>query len=79
MHHVPHRELGYAVRLIVFLAALYVGAYYAIVTSGPEGLSRYLVEYRIGGNWAESFFAPMHELDLTIRPSWWQGGRVSTK
>jgi hypothetical protein len=35
MRHFPLRELGYAIGIVVLLAALYVGAYYAMVSRGP--------------------------------------------
>jgi hypothetical protein len=72
MRHFPLREIGYAIGFVVLMAALYVGAYYGMVTKEQFGRGRnFVVDYRIGGEWAESFFAPMHQIDREIRPATW--------
>jgi hypothetical protein len=86
MRHFPLRELGYALGFIVLLAALYVGAYYALseredrtylmVMRHIERMERTapkvsMVNYRYGGELAVAFFAPIHEVDRKFRPDWW--------
>jgi hypothetical protein len=88
MRHFPVREPGYAIGFIVVLAALYVGAYYAMVITRSQYLDRYMLslkvstkgppiyrvapEYRFGGDAAVRFFAPMHDIDTRLRPSIWE-------
>jgi hypothetical protein len=71
MRHVPLRELGYALGFLAILAALYVGAFYALVEI--EDQHRFLVpvhatdscvhlvtvRYRIEGNFTRQMFDPM--------------------
>jgi hypothetical protein len=74
------KELGYAIVFVVLLAAMYVGAYYAMVQREEiDVLLRYRppsirahVAYRFGGEAAHSMFSPMHEIDRYIRQDWWK-------
>ncbi|PHS19026.1 MAG: hypothetical protein COA78_01290 [Blastopirellula sp.] len=58
----------------------YAGGYYANVrrttlfACGPTtcGSSIAFVEYRYGGQWSVSVFAPAHEVDKVIRPWYWK-------
>jgi hypothetical protein len=69
----PWKELGYAVGFVVFLAALYVGSYYATVEKGVWMVNTTCwVEYRFGDEWAKWFFSPIHFLDGEIRPKFWE-------
>ena len=84
MKHLPLQECAYAIVVLVVLAAIYGGAYLAIMqrddylTSGvsltpaPYVVYPYVV-YRIGGEWSETFFAPAHEVDRCLRPDLWEG------
>jgi hypothetical protein len=77
MRHFPLRECGYALGVVVLLAAIYVGSYYATVQPKyfrmPPGDRACLVEYRLDDEgWLKVFFAPMHDLDRQIRPEWWE-------
>jgi hypothetical protein len=69
------KNLGYAVGCGALLAALYAGVYYALVERIDyqliAGFQSHVVRYRIGEEWSESIFAPMHDLDRKIRPGWW--------
>ena len=71
MKHLPLRECGYAIVVVVVLLALY-GAYLAMVQR-----SRHLWNsrpiYRFGDEQARCFFAPAHEIDRRLRPDFWQG------
>lgn len=71
------RYSGYAIGFIVILAAIYVGAYYAMVErvqiGGRSGrMSIFIVHYRGDYRWVESFFAPMHAVDQSFRPKFWE-------
>jgi hypothetical protein len=77
MRHVPLRELGYAVGFLGILAAIYVGAFYALAEYGPpfevdpppipERHRLVGVTYRVGGDFAERFFEPILMLDFRLR------------
>lgn len=78
MKHLPIRECGWAALVLVVLAGLYVGGYYAnvvrveLLLGSRSGHSVVNVRvYRVGGTWAEAFFAPMHAIDRQIRPAYW--------
>ncbi|MGY8769689.1 MAG: hypothetical protein ACKVH8_14825 [Pirellulales bacterium] len=66
--------------LILSPPVAYAGGYYANVkrtalfTCGPStcGSSIAYVEYRCGGEWSETVFAPAHEVDKIIRPWYWK-------
>jgi hypothetical protein len=82
LRHLPLRELGYAVGFLVLLAALYVGAYFATVERSLFGAGinadwpdqPWLPWYpRIESEWTHPFFAPMHVVDLKLRPDYWDG------
>jgi hypothetical protein len=83
MRHMPIRELGYAIAFLIVVATLYAGAYFAMVErtefrftgsplAFPSGDEYSFVEYRFGGDAAQSFFAPMHAVDRLLRPKLWQ-------
>jgi hypothetical protein len=74
MKHLPLRECGYAIAFIVALVLLYGGAYLAMMTYEDIGSGRRIVilEYRFGGERAEYFFAPAHEIDRRLRPDLWR-------
>jgi hypothetical protein len=59
----------------VLLAALYIGAYYAMVDRivfPSEG--RWGARYPFGDEALTSFFAPIHRLDRdNLRPGYWRG------
>jgi hypothetical protein len=72
------RVLAYAFGFIVLLAALYVGAYYALVEKRGEpffpGTMRpgeFSAFYRINADWPQDVFRPIHELDRLLRPGYW--------
>jgi hypothetical protein len=77
MRHLPLREFGYAVGFLVLLAALYVGAYYAMVEPTPlpimmgVGPWRMNANYRFGGESSAAFFSPLEELDRRFFPGRW--------
>jgi hypothetical protein len=77
MGHFPLRELGYAIGFVVLVAAIYVGAYYAMVERSGLRYIRtanqvpwFLPSYPMIES-TYSFFAPMHEIDLRFRPDYW--------
>lgn len=73
MRHFPLRELGYAIGFVLLLVAIYVGSYYAMVVRVDWRMNTTCwVEYRFGGEWADRFFSPMHDLDRRFRPEWWE-------
>jgi hypothetical protein len=84
MRHFPLRELGYAISFLVLLAALYVGAYYAMVER-TEHIHGFMIgigmrdpptvklKYRYGGEWSMAFFYPAHDIDRRLRPDLWRG------
>ena len=79
MRHFPLRELGYAIGVIVVSAALYVGAYYAMVQRGPvlwlNTLDLWDIEtkadYRFAQETSEVVFGPINDLDRVVRPGYW--------
>jgi hypothetical protein len=70
------RQLRYVCATFALLALLYVGSYYALVEREPEGLSRFVPNYRFGGAASESFFSVWHELDINLRPDYWASTRA---
>jgi hypothetical protein len=78
MRHFPVCELGYAIGFVVLLAALYFGAYYAMVgrvrivsddlKSVPLGA---FPEYAHFPEASTYFFGLAHEFDRLIRPDFW--------
>ena len=76
MRHFPLRELGYVLGYVLgsvlFLAALYVGSYYAMVEKFEcLGVGFTCPTYPSGPEWAEGFYSPMHAIDLKLRPGYW--------
>jgi hypothetical protein len=85
MRHFPFRELGYAIGFLVFLAALYVGAYCAMVEKvelfaptdpgGGMAMPRRVIwatpRYRIDDAWGRRIYAPIHAADRQLRPHFW--------
>jgi hypothetical protein len=71
--------MGYAVGVVVVLAALYVGAYFAVVTptwnfvgSGRELDIGMTPSYRIvPDEWADPIFSPAVDAEKWIWPSKW--------
>lgn len=59
---------------LVTLPVLYVGAYFMTVSrfQAARSTDAYWAQYPIGGDAAQSFFAPIHLLDRTIREDYWQ-------
>jgi hypothetical protein len=76
MRHLPLRELGYAIGFVVVLAALYVGAYYAMVRRAPRfGEAVEVVAiYSFSADWPTAFFLPIHQIDRRLRPDYWEFG-----
>jgi hypothetical protein len=76
MRHFPLRELGYAIAFLVLLAAIYVGAYYAMVGQGemagfPGSDEVTFPMYPVWQQQSEWFFSLAHELDKSLRPEFW--------
>jgi hypothetical protein len=83
MRHFPLRELGYATGFVVLLAALYVGAYAAIL-EGDEIRTRWQVNkdgtesplpifrFMDDSDALHGFFKPIHIIDVRVRPKRWQ-------
>jgi hypothetical protein len=85
MRHFPIRECGYALRFVVLLAVLYVGAYYAMIDlhlhayemktdvliGGSLTPAQIQPIYRIRGDWIAGFFESWHEIDRRLRPAYW--------
>jgi hypothetical protein len=72
--HLPWKECGWAIGVLVFLAATYVSSYYATVDHAVDSLSppiNVVPIYRFGGKAAEALFAPMHHLDRRLRRDYW--------
>ena len=74
MKHLPLRECGYAIAVVVVLLLLYGGAYLALMTYTNVGSGRLIpiLQYRFGGEWSHGFFAPAHEVDRRFRPDLWR-------
>lgn len=77
------KHYGSAVLVLLVLAGLYAGAYYATVEKFDSGgvvygglCSTWIIqpqpEYTLGGELAEWFFKPMHRVDCRLRPEFWQ-------
>jgi hypothetical protein len=76
MRHFPLRECGYALGVVVLVAAIYVGSYYAMldhrfVCMAIPG-SEAIPIYRFWHESSDRFFGPAHELDRMIRPGYWK-------
>src|SRR5436309_14620124 len=82
MKHLPLREMGYAVVVVVLLAAIYLGSYFAMVKRGARTNWSYspppgeemppLVYPRYRWNLGVvAFFAPAHAIDRRLRPGYW--------
>jgi hypothetical protein len=75
MRPYPLRECGYAIVFILGLFLLYGGAYLAIVVRNDwgfiDGKQTSILEYRFGGDWSNTFFAPAHAVDKQIRRDMW--------
>ena len=69
--------------VVVFLAAIYIGSYYAMVEKWEirspiaqvaqafAGDEATLPEYRLRQEWVYSLYAPMHAIDRKLRPGFW--------
>jgi hypothetical protein len=66
----PWKELGGGGAMIVVLLLLYVGSYFAMVER-MDWDPFVVVDYRFGGESAEWFFGPIHQIDRRLRPEWW--------
>jgi hypothetical protein len=87
MRHFPLRELGYAFGFLLLLAALYVGAYYAMVvrdgsvyavravhsTGEITPFASVFPKYRWSDESAVAFFSLAFEVDQRIRSDYWTG------
>src|SRR5262245_7070258 len=72
MKHLPLRECGLAVLLLLVLIGFYVGGYYLLMTRVGYFLPDMSTEagaVRFGGE----IFAPMHWIDVRLRPGRWNG------
>lgn len=75
----PWKELGYAAGFVVVLAALYVGAYYAMVkrdleeiaVNGAGGRLQAFVVPRYPAVGLDALFSPIHQIDKRIRLEFW--------
>jgi hypothetical protein len=77
MRMFPLRNLRYSICVTAFMAAFYVGAYYALVEREQVGgeldvVPRSAVFYRCDWQFLKALFAPMHAIDRELRPVWWQ-------
>jgi hypothetical protein len=86
MRHFPIHELGYAIGFVVLLAALYVGAYYAMVErvrlvtdTDPPRILATSARYWIVDSWAQDFYAPLYALDRQLRPGFWHAPDPSSE
>jgi hypothetical protein len=70
MKHLPLRECGAAIAVVVALLGAYGGAYWATI-DGVE-IQRGVAKYRLPREFAESLFAPAHELDRQLRVDYWK-------
>jgi hypothetical protein len=68
--------------VVVILAAIYVGSYYAmverwefspsaVVARAFAGDEATFPEYRLRQKWVYSFYAPMHSIDRKLLPGFW--------
>ena len=79
MKHLPLRECGYAIAVLVVLLLLYGGDYLALamridVTSMIHAEKETVVlAYRFGGDGSKAFFSPAHQIDRLIRFDFWNG------
>jgi hypothetical protein len=80
----PLRECGYALAVVVVAAAIYVGAYFAMMErvvhndwGNPKSeitgwtMPYTAPRYRFGGSWSEWIFSPLYDLDRKARPEFW--------
>jgi hypothetical protein len=77
MRNFPVRKYIY---VVVILAAIYVGSYYAMVerweirspiAQAFAGDEATFPEYRLRKKWLYSLYAPMHAIDRKLRPGFW--------
>ena len=71
MKHLPLRECGYAIAVVVVLLVLYGGAYLALSTKVELDFGTY-VDYRFGGEWSATIFEPAHDVDRFLRADFWR-------
>jgi len=77
MKHLPLRECGYAIGVVVLLAAVYVGAYYAMVGRDYDpnrwvvGACDDCVHAQYPTEHLRAFFAPIHQVDRKARARFW--------
>ena len=91
LKHLPWRETVWAIGFVALLALLYAGSYYAmvipcmiptitsldeLVSAEPIGYCDH-VDYAFGGETAKSLFAPMNQLDRSLRPGVWNPSMVT--
>ena len=80
MKHIPLREIGFSIVIVIALAAaLYIACYYAAVVRSGEvdsaGAMMLRVSvyptYRWGDDKAAVFFGPAYAIDRRLRPHYW--------
>jgi hypothetical protein len=76
MHNL--RMIVIATVILLLLPGLYVGSYVAllqpILLQGDIVKGNYIIreaEYRYGGQFSQYFFAPIHWIDVELRPRFW--------
>jgi hypothetical protein len=82
MKHLPLRECGFAIAVLLGFLLLYGGTYFAmmlrderisgIMIGGRIAEPSVRLEYRFGGEWSRSLFEPAHEIDRRLRPDLWR-------
>ena len=80
MYKQPQSRAPLIVAIVLFLLALYVGSYFALVV--PKGIytsqfigggSILLVDhYRWQNQWCERIFWPLEQIDRKVRPGAWE-------
>ncbi len=79
MKESSRKKGGIALLVVAILLVLYVGSYYLLIEKavptavvlGSDPHVLYRPRYRIGGDLAHSFFAPIHWIDKVIRQDAW--------
>lgn len=68
------RFVAVAMVVVLMLPVIYAGAYLALVER-PRLADPYFpksARYRLGGEFSETFFAPLNSMDRQLRPSYWE-------
>jgi hypothetical protein len=84
MRNFPFRKCIY---VVVTLAAIYFGSYYAmverweispssVVARAFAGDGATFPEYRLRQEWVYSLYAPMHAIDRKLRPGFWSPSKL---